>query len=118
VFTAKQPPCTLAAQTVQERRKWQRFGDATKEVQGEMITVRAVEDIPFDRVRLQKQTQEEKKSALDLQTALATGDKAATVTKCVHVPVVCVAARAWPIPLALVGQLRSTAFGDLPGCQA
>lgn len=63
-----------------ERRKWQRFGDALNEQAGDSITVRAVEDIPFERVRLQKSTQEEKKTAIDVATALAMGDTSAVGT--------------------------------------
>lgn len=46
------------------------------------MTVRAVEDIPFERVRLSKSTQEEKKTAVDVATALAMGDKSAAATRC------------------------------------
>jgi translation initiation factor 3 subunit G len=63
-----------------ERRKWPRFGDALNEKEGDSVTVRAVEDIPFERVRLQKSTQEEKKTAVDVATALAMGDKSAVGT--------------------------------------
>lgn len=64
-----------------ERRKWERFGNALKETEGDSVTVRAVEDIPFERVRLQKSTQEEKKTAVDVATALAMGDKSAVGTR-------------------------------------
>jgi hypothetical protein len=64
-----------------ERRKWERFGNALKEADNDSVTVRAVEDIPFERVRLQKSTQEEKKTAVDVATALAMGDKSAVGTR-------------------------------------
>lgn len=64
-----------------ERRKWDRFGNALKESDNDSVTVRAVEDIPFERVRLQKSTQEEKKTAVDVATALAMGDKSAVGTR-------------------------------------
>jgi hypothetical protein len=64
-----------------ERRKWERFGNALKESDNDSVTVRAVEDIPFERVRLQKSTQEEKKTAVDVATALAMGDKSAVGTR-------------------------------------
>jgi len=63
-----------------ERRNWPRFGDAKAESAGDSVTVRAVEDIPFERVRLSKSTQEEKKTAVDVATALAMGDKSAAAT--------------------------------------
>lgn len=58
-----------------ERRNWERFGSAVNETKKDSVTVQAVEDIPFERVR-QRQTQEEKK-AQDLKDALAQPDKAA-----------------------------------------
>lgn len=76
-----------AVQSQLERRKWERFGNALKETEGDSVTVRAVEDIPFERVRLQKSTQEEKKTAVDVATALAMGDKSAVGTRCGFVPV-------------------------------
>lgn len=72
----------LREQAQLERRNWARFGDAKAESDGDSVTVRAVEDIPFERVRLTKSTQEEKKTAVDVATALAMGDKSAVGTRC------------------------------------
>ena len=47
---------------------------------GDSVTVRATEDIPFERVRLAKTTQEQK-TQMDVATALAAGDKAAVGTR-------------------------------------
>jgi len=44
------------------------------------VTVRATEDIPFERVRLAKTTQEQK-TQMDVASALAAGDKAAVGTR-------------------------------------
>ena len=65
-----------------ERKQWKRFGNALQEQEGESVTARALEDIPFERVRQQKQTQQEKKEA-NLQQALQGTDKQAIVGKCV-----------------------------------
>lgn len=77
------PRASHRPQSQLERRKWPRFGDALNEKEGDSVTVRAVEDIPFERVRLEKSTQEEKKTAVDVATALAMGDKSAVGTRCV-----------------------------------
>lgn len=79
-LTRLRPHSRLQSQL--ERRKWEHFGNALKETEGDSVTVRAVEDIPFERVRLQKSTQEEKKTAVDVATALAMGDKSAVGTRC------------------------------------
>lgn len=55
----------LHFQVEKERRRWRRFGNALNEQEGESVTARALEEIPFDRVRQQKQTQEEKKQSLE-----------------------------------------------------
>jgi translation initiation factor 3 subunit G len=44
-----------------ERRQWKRFGAAARETDGENVTVRTVEEIPFDRIRPAKATAQEKK---------------------------------------------------------
>jgi translation initiation factor 3 subunit G len=97
-------PCACT-QVAQERRNWARFGEAAKEVAGDSVTVQVrdqlaeshscghlnleaqlaprtrtqvVEDIPFERVRQQKATQQEKKQAsMDFQAAMQTNDKQA-----------------------------------------
>lgn len=66
-------------QAVEERKQWARFGDAVKESKGDSVTVQSTEDIPFERVRQQKQTQEERKQ--DLKSVLQGSDKGAIVSK-------------------------------------
>lgn len=68
-------------QSVQERRQWKKFGEAANEKVGDSVTMRATEEIPFERVRLAKTTQEQK-TQMDVATALAMGDKAAVGTRC------------------------------------
>uniref|UniRef100_A0A7S0N7V5 Eukaryotic translation initiation factor 3 subunit G n=1 Tax=Chlamydomonas leiostraca TaxID=1034604 RepID=A0A7S0N7V5_9CHLO len=62
----------------EERRKWARFGAAAKETASDSVSVQAVEEIPFERVRQLKATQQEKKAAsqIDLQ-AMQQADKQA-----------------------------------------
>lgn len=48
-------------QVTAERRQWKRFGAAARETDGENVTVRTVEEIPFDRIRPAKATAQEKK---------------------------------------------------------
>jgi hypothetical protein len=67
-------------QAAAERRQWKKFGEAVHEKAGDSVTVRATEDIPFERVRLAKTTQEQK-TQMDVATALAAGDKAAVGTR-------------------------------------
>ncbi len=69
-------------QAAAERRNWKKFGEAVHEKAGDSVTVRATEDIPFERVRLAKTTQEQK-TQMDVASALAAGDKAAVGTRCV-----------------------------------
>ena len=64
---------------MEERKKLPRFGDAVKEREGDSVTVQSTEEIPFERVRQQKQTQEERKQ--DLKTAMQGSDKGAIVSK-------------------------------------
>lgn len=71
-----------AVQVVKERRQWKRFGEAVKESADDNYTVQAVEEIPFERIQKQKQTQAEKKEAADLKSALAGTDKQAIVGRC------------------------------------
>lgn len=63
---------------VERRKSWPRFGDAVHEKEGESITVRSTEEIPFERVRQQKQTQEERKQ--ELKNVLQGSDKGAIVS--------------------------------------
>mmetsp|Transcript_26050 Transcript_26050/g.56868 ORF Transcript_26050/g.56868 Transcript_26050/m.56868 type:complete len:291 (+) Transcript_26050:70-942(+) len=60
----------------EQRKNWPKFGAALKETPQDSVTVQAVEDIPFERVRQAKQTSQEKK-ATDVQQMLATADKQA-----------------------------------------
>ena len=52
-----------------------------KEQEGESVTARALEDVPFEKVRQQKQTQEEKKIEANIQQALQGSDKQAIVVR-------------------------------------
>ena len=70
-------------QAAAERRNWKKFGEAVHEKAGDSVTVRATEDIPFERVRLAKTTQEQK-TQMDIATALAAGDKTAVGTRYCH----------------------------------
>ncbi|KAL6754016.1 eukaryotic translation initiation factor [Haematococcus lacustris] len=63
-----------------ERRKWERFGQAAKESASDSVTMQANEDIPFERVRQQKTTQQEKKQAIDFAAAMQSSDKAVVST--------------------------------------
>jgi len=58
-----QPPKQITA----ERKAWKRFGAAARETAQDSVTVQAVEEIPFDRVRQAKATQQEKKGFTDKQ---------------------------------------------------
>lgn len=59
-----------------ERRNWKRFGQAARETADECVSVQGNEEIMFERVRQHKQTTSEKK-ATDIQSIMATADKAA-----------------------------------------
>jgi hypothetical protein len=48
-------------QITAERRQWKRFGAAARETESDSVTVRTVEEIPFDRIRPAKATAQEKK---------------------------------------------------------
>eukprot|EP00879_Flechtneria_rotunda_P022689 GHRR01023962.1.p1 GENE.GHRR01023962.1~~GHRR01023962.1.p1 ORF type:complete len:228 (+),score=93.62 GHRR01023962.1:265-948(+) len=61
-------------QVTAERRQWKRFGQAAKETAEDSVTVRHVEDIPFERIRPAKATAQEKKFT-DMQAALQSADK-------------------------------------------
>lgn len=69
----------LSWQAVEERKKWARFGDALKESERDSVTAQSPDEISFERVRQQKQTQEERKQ--DLQKVLQSSDKGAIVSK-------------------------------------
>lgn len=66
-------------QAVEERQKWARFGDALKAGEQQSVTAQSTDEIPFERVRQQKQTQEERKQ--DLKNVLQGSDKGAIVSK-------------------------------------
>ena len=66
-------------QAVEERKTWARFGDAVRQQEGDAITGQSNEDIPFEKIKQQRQTQEEKKA--DLKTAMQGSDKSAVVSK-------------------------------------
>eukprot|EP00887_Chlorella_sp_A99_P007692 scaffold20.g7692.t1 len=61
------------------RAHWTKFGDAATERPTDAITSRATEEIPFERLARQKQTQEEKSKATDFQAAMAGSDKSVIV---------------------------------------
>lgn len=63
---------------VEERKNWARFGDALKESERDSVTAQSPDEISFERVRQQKQTQEEQKQ--DLQKVLQSSDKGAIVS--------------------------------------
>ena len=44
-------------QVAEERRKWERFGLASRETTADSVTVQTGEDIPFERIRQLKSTQ-------------------------------------------------------------
>lgn len=48
-------------QVTAARRQWKRFGAAARETEADSVTVRHVEEIPFDRIRPAKATAQEKK---------------------------------------------------------
>ena len=64
---------------MEERKKWARFGDALKAGEQQSVTAQSTDEIPFERVRQQKQTQEERKQ--DLKNVLQGSDKGAIVSK-------------------------------------
>ena len=62
------------------KARLKRFGEAVKEQQGDSVTVRQAEDIPFERIQKTRQTTEEKRAEKeDLKSALAGSDKSAVV---------------------------------------
>ena len=65
-------------QVVEERRHWPKFGDALNESATDSITVRANEEIPFERARAARQTTEERKAS-DMKSVLQGADKSAIV---------------------------------------
>ncbi|KAI8474169.1 MAG: eukaryotic translation initiation factor [Monoraphidium minutum] len=62
----------------EDRRQWQRFGQAASETVQDSVTVQQKEEIPFERVRQLKATQQEKKFT-DMQQAMQTADKSTIV---------------------------------------
>jgi hypothetical protein len=62
----------------EERRNWPRFGKAATETREDSVSVQQKEDIPFERVRQLKATQQEKKFT-DMQQAMQSADKSAIV---------------------------------------
>jgi len=62
-----------------KRANWVKFGDAATERPTDAITSRAPEDVPFERVKSKKQSQEEKQKE-DFQVASAGDNKAAAVS--------------------------------------
>ncbi|KAK9827377.1 hypothetical protein WJX81_003907 [Elliptochloris bilobata] len=62
-----------------QRRTWKRFGEAAKEQVGDSVTVQGTEEIPFERTRQSKQTQDEKRQEKDLKTAMQGSNKSEIV---------------------------------------
>lgn len=62
----------------EERRQWPRFGKAATESASDSVTAQQKEDIPFERVRQLKATQQEKKFT-DMQAAMQSADKSTIV---------------------------------------
>ena len=65
------------AAAVDRRRTWAKFGEAATERATDSITAKSVEEVPFERLRPVKPTQEEKNARPDFQSAMAGSDKAA-----------------------------------------
>lgn len=63
----------------ERRANWKKFGDAAVERPTDAITSRATEDIPFERLRSQKQGQEDKQKQ-DFQVANAGDNKSAALS--------------------------------------
>ena len=75
-------PICASLQVTAERRKWRRFGGVNQATEKDTgITARALEDIAFERVRPNKQTQEEKKAA-NIKQALQTSNNQTIVGRC------------------------------------
>jgi hypothetical protein len=123
-FTASHASALHLHKSQLERRKWERFGNPLKESDNDSVTVRAREDIHFEHVRLQKSTREEKKTAVDVATALAMGNKFAVGTRCAivnhsgsSVRVVAPTARICPIRLGCAGFLALGNPAIKPPCR-
>ena len=72
----------MHTQVTADRRKWRRFGGVVQATEKDTgITARAMEEIAFERVRPNKQTQEEKKNA-DIKAALQTANNQTIVGRC------------------------------------
>jgi len=77
-FSSPTIPHLQNKQVVEERRHWPKFGDALNESATDSITVRANEEIPFERARAARQTTEERKAS-DMKSVLQGTDKSAIV---------------------------------------
>lgn len=62
----------------EERRQWPRFGKAATETASDSVSVQQKEEIPFERIRQAKATQQEKKFT-DMQAAMQSADKSTIV---------------------------------------
>lgn len=65
--------------TAAKRANWVKFGDAATERPTDAITSRAPEDVPFERIKSKKQSQEDKQRE-DFQVASAGDNKAAAMS--------------------------------------
>lgn len=65
--------------TAEKRANWVKFGDAATERPTDAITAQAPEDVPFERVKSKKQSQEDKQRE-DFQVASAGDNKSAAMS--------------------------------------
>ena len=72
------PPLRLPQSALDRRAGWKKFGDALSERSTDAITAQSTEEIPLERIRPQKQTQEDKNGP-DFRSAMASSDKSVIV---------------------------------------
>lgn len=73
------PPIDNAQAALERRAHWVKFGDAATERASDCVTAQSVDEVAFERLRPQKQTQDEKNKQQDFQSAMASSDKAVIV---------------------------------------
>lgn len=64
---------------LERRANWVKFGDAATERATDCVSSQSPDEIPFERLRPQKQTQEDKNKQQDFQSAMASSDKSVIV---------------------------------------
>ena len=72
------PPAWLQ-EALERRAHWQKFGDAATERATDCVTAQSVDEVALERLRPQKQTQEDKNKQQDFQSAMASSDKSVIV---------------------------------------